>query len=258
MKNIFLPYKFILLEILKLLLQIFVAIKLCGHGNLSNLQRNMSVSFNNVCQLCPEQPHTHTHTHIHRRSKWMKNEFNCPMLSVNIFEMGSHMDQTKDHGQPHWQNKKRAGEQHFGNIFMTATAVKLWPLSAQFTCLGGGLGWPTSEPKSCIRMSRAREPPPVLWIELLLHSVGSVGYSHCLSVGIKANFAHFACLTRLSVDKSLSSLSALGFWIWGWDSVFGMQHSAFSFQPSAIRLGLRCSVLACCLWQQQQQPQRAT
>lgn len=225
-----------------------------------------------ICQLvsttfanCVQNSHTHTHTALtHTESKWMKNEFNCPMLSVNIFEMGSHMDQRKDKGtRRDCQNKKRAREQHFGNIFMTATAVKLWPLSAQFTCLGGGVGVSAGRPslthiRAQIMHTHVCElweppPPPVLWIELLLHS----NDSHCLSVGIKANFAHFGCLTRLAVSRQISFLS-FGACLFG--SEAGLRYSAFSSQQSAFSHQSCSSVLACCLWQQQQQqqPQRAT
>jgi len=54
----------------------------------------------------------------------MKNEFNCPMLGVNIFEMGSHL-----YRQP--KSTFSWGGGHYflglcgvGNVFMTVTAVK--------------------------------------------------------------------------------------------------------------------------------------
>lgn len=162
-------------------------------------------------------------------------------------------------------NIRKIKYEKFGNIFMTATAVKLWPLSLSFDQEKGGEDgwpvWPTSGSKSCIRMSKTLAPNWAWDRTTLVHTYKYadivcmylhtycirvsviVGYSQCCascrvvgSVGIKVNFTPFACLSQ-AVSRQISSLSLTTFLV-------------LRFGFSVLRLGL---AWLGCLWQKQQQ-----
>lgn len=178
-----------------------------------------------------------------RRVEWMKNEFNCPMLGVNIFEMGSRIccrQRTSDSATDNMENNNRSNNKfaELSNILATflwqATAVKLWPL--QGVGWGGGVCrgvpvWPTSGSKSCIRMSKtlARE---------------SKHNTHNISVHFGVVGGHQSKFRSLCSPLPSSSSTSVGC----------QSTNLFSLDSGSVALWL-------CYWQQRQrqrQPQRAT
>lgn len=202
----------------------------------SGVQRNMSLGFNraaNCVQTGNRIRQRASGIGHRRRVEWMKNEFNCPMLGVNIFEMGSRIccrQRTSDSATDNMKNNNnndinRSNNKfaELSNILATflwqATAVKLWPLQGVErggVCRGVPV-WPTSGSKSCIRMSKtlARESK---------HNTHNISVHFGVVGGHQSKFRSLCSPLpsslppsppppQLAVSRQISFLSTLALWL---------------------------------------------